>query len=412
MIAGIRQDLLEGEPNRKGRLVVVRSRNYLCARGDSVPSETCGDCQHRAATQDVEGDGRYSLEVELQFCSSHIDSVPHVVVAGKKALRRHCRSDQRVIGVEQGSDRRIQFGFDRESVEESRITTGAACPSGEFLRVLRDLAGVRGRFGRDRSTEHVVVVNGGRTHDGSAGQVDFDDLRACAQRSEGVHQLGGVGGNVRINRPVTQRGDHGDTHSCQRMRCEAGQRRCRYMRGNVSGGRSRDDRLQCEAITYGASHRTAVAVAIEIEGRINGDTAVRWLEPDNSVERRRSSDRTCNIGTGSQVRHTGGKCDCRSTGRPAGGVFRVPRIASDAPQLGLCERGRGEFGCRRSRVDDGTGVDDSLHESGSVSGDHILIDLGPLSPRLSLHRFILFHHNGNTGERKADIRAAGVVAFR
>lgn len=29
VIAGIRQDLLEGEPNRKGRLVVVRSRNYL-----------------------------------------------------------------------------------------------------------------------------------------------------------------------------------------------------------------------------------------------------------------------------------------------------------------------------------------------------------------------------------------------
>ena len=40
VIAGIRQDLLEGEPNRKGRLVVVRSRNYLCARGDSVLSET------------------------------------------------------------------------------------------------------------------------------------------------------------------------------------------------------------------------------------------------------------------------------------------------------------------------------------------------------------------------------------
>ena len=99
VIAGIGQDLLESETNRKGRLVFVRSRNYLCARGDSVPSETGGGCQHRAATQDVEGDGRHSLEVELQFCSRHIDSVPHVVVAGKKAIGHHCRSDQRVIGI-------------------------------------------------------------------------------------------------------------------------------------------------------------------------------------------------------------------------------------------------------------------------------------------------------------------------
>lgn len=49
MLIRIRQNLLEGEPYGKGRVVVVRPRNYLCTGGDSVPSETGGDCQHRAS---------------------------------------------------------------------------------------------------------------------------------------------------------------------------------------------------------------------------------------------------------------------------------------------------------------------------------------------------------------------------
>ncbi len=100
----------------------------------------------------------------------------------------------------------------------------------------------------------------------------------------------------------------------------------------------------------------------------------------------------------------------RAAGRAAGGEFRVPRIARDAPEPGVGVGGAGEFRRRGARMHDAARLQDALVVGRGDVGHEVLVDQRAVGGRLALDPALVLDRDRQAFER-ADAPAPPLAYF-